>query len=654
MRRVRQEAAAALASRLRPAEVASLDERAMRRSRPVLLLVASLLAASSFAAPRPTDPPGSFRGEARVTGVDLALDVHGLGLPGLEHRSRPPGNLSAADLQVRIDGEPRPVVALDLPDEADRAPDRIVLYFDLVLSDEEEVAWSAQRLLEHLDELVSRGEVELIVADPRPRTLVYPTRDAGALEEALSRLALRPRGDDALVSLRLQALQELRSAVEPTDREAVARRDATREIALVQQRLDALLLALVERSADAGGGRCVFLTAGGFDLTPVTSDGGGGSAEAVPLAPLATELSETLASYGWLVQPLLRLEGSGLIPGWRLGKWRFGLGARGRVPILLGILLGGATYEEDRDPKRARAYLDLAAARFRQGELEGAAGAAENALAHFARDPRTAGEQARALLLIAHSWEGRGNAAKARTYYAKAARRAPDAVADEPVAAALPREPAAGPAALARGTGGSVVSKPEEMERALAALDRRVIATVQLPGLPDGKLHPLEVTSSRARVEVEGPARARFGTPWGVAAARLRRLLAETAPPAGALGVTAWANPGTAPGEVRVVAQPDVTSLSPDGGDTVLRATLGIAAPATAPGPQEAAGPPVLVELGRETAAAGAPAVVPIAGRVKIPAGAVWGMVLVEDLATGAWGATSVDLTDLPATADGH
>ncbi len=620
----------------------------MRRFPSVLYLAACLFAAAPPAGARPSDPPhtpSAFRGQERVTAVDIALDVSGSGLPVLAHRSRSPSDLVPSDLAVRIDGEPRPVVSLDLPGET-AAPARIVLYFDLVLADEGQVAWAASQLLDHLDDLVSRGEIELVVADPRPRTLVYPTRDAAALETALARLALQPRGEDALVTLRLQALQELRSAQGTEERAALRRLDAAREVTLFQRRLDTLLLALVERGAGSSARRCVFLTAGGFDPTPVTSEGESPGPGTAALVPPASELSDTLAAYGWLVQPLVRLEGSGLVPGWRIGKWRFGLGARSRVPIFLGALLGGATYEEDRDPKRARAYLDLAAARLGQGELEGAAEAAERALVHFARDPRTANEQARALVLIARSWEGRSDAGKARRYYAKAARRDPDAVVDVPAAAALPRAPAAGPTLLARGSAGVVVSRPEDMDAALAALDRRVIATVQLPGLPDGELHELEVASSRPRVDVQAPARVRFGAPPTVAAARLRRLLAEAAPSAGKLKVTAWAHPGTGAGEARVVAEPDLSSLGSSDGDTVFRATLGIAAPAGT-GTGDGVGPPEIVELGRETAAAEAPALVPIAGRVEIPSGAAWGVVLVEDLATGAWGSTSVDLEDL-------
>jgi tetratricopeptide (TPR) repeat protein len=631
----------------------------MRRTRAVLLLAAGLAASPAAGAlpagARPPDPPGTFRGQERVTAVDLALDVSGGGLPGFAHRSRPPGDLAASDLAVRIDGEPRPVVSLDLPGAGSEASARILLYFDLVLADEDQVAWGAARLLDHLDDLVSRGEVEIVVADPRPRTVVYPTRDTGELQTALARLSLRPRGEDALVTLRLQALEEMRAVTEPSDRPALVRLDAAREAALLQERLDTLLLALVERGAEASARRSVFLTLGGFDPTPVTAEGAGSGPATGALTPVASELSETAAAYGWLVQPLVRVEGSGLVPGWRIGKWRFGLGGRGRVPILLGALLGGATYEEDRDPKRARAYLDLAAARFRQRELGGAADAAESALVHFARDPRTADEQARALLLIARSWDGRGDAGKARRYYAKAARRDPEAVVDFPVTAALPRTPEAGPTLLAHGSDGVVVSRPEDMDAALAALDRRVIATVQLPGLPDGALHELAVTSPRTRVEVQAPARVRFGTPPPVAAARLRRLLADAAPFAGNLHLTAWAHPGRSPGTVRVIAQPDLSSFSADEGDTVLRATLGIAAPAGS-GPEgsgatggDAAegGPPDVVELSRETLTAGARAVVPITGRVELPAGAVWGVVLVEDLSTGAWGAASVDLTDL-------
>ncbi|HEX6199041.1 MAG TPA: hypothetical protein VF150_02170, partial [Thermoanaerobaculia bacterium] len=465
---------------------------------PFILLL--LLLGPAPQAAQPGTPEAPYAAEERVTAVDVLAAKDG-GWP------------RAGELEARVDGTLRPVVGVEAPGEG--GPWRIVLYFDLALSDEHQVAWAAEVLSARLPELLAAGEVELVVADPEPRTAVSAPGDAEVLAEALGRLALLPRGDDALVEHRLGVLRELEELgpeltaeeVPPEAWEALLAEEA----ALVRSSLDALLLALEERSRDGPSRRCVLLATGGFDLAA-----GWLPAAPAPPSPLretVAGLGRTLAAYGWLAVPLLAPPASGTVPGWRLGKWR-----------VHGL---GATYEEDRDPERAEAYLALAEARRDQGEFDGAVDAARKALVHFADDPRTAERQARALVLLGEVHEAQGEGQKARRVWRRALRRDPDALAGHPVTRALPAAPEEALGLLAAGTGGLLARGEHDLTRALHGLDRWGVVTVQLPGLPDGELHAVEVAPPNRGPagRLETPGWLRFGTPETIAEARVRRLL---------------------------------------------------------------------------------------------------------------------------------
>jgi tetratricopeptide (TPR) repeat protein len=445
-----------------------------------------------------------FEGEERVTAVDLLVKMAG----------RP----RLGELEAVVDGVSRPVVAVEPPGSEE--PWRVVLYFDTTLSDETQVRWAAEIFAQQLDRLRELGEVELVVADPEPRTVVSPEADAGAIEEALGRLALLPTAEDALVERRLKVLDELEEiglADLPAGAGAAVVADET---ALVQERLDALLLALVERSRGAPPRRLVLLATGGFDLEP---DWLPSELPAPPSPfPEAVELlCRTLAAYGWLAAPLLAPPPSGTIPGVRIGIWRFSSPVAS-LRSLPGLLLLHATREEDRDPELADAYLELAEARQRQGELDGAADAARQALVHYAEDPRTADRQSRTLVLLGQVYRDSGEEQKARNALRRAARRDPQALAGHPVLAALPAAPEAALGVLAGATGSSLIRSEQDLLGALAALDHWRVVTVQLPGLPDRELHEVEIRRTASGVVLDGPGWLRFGTPRSVADARSR------------------------------------------------------------------------------------------------------------------------------------
>lgn len=446
-----------------------------------LLLVLALPAASQ-------EPP-SYEGTAEVVAVDAVVD---LGPQAARWIPGGRGQRDPATLAATVDARPAPVVAVD---GGDGPLERIVLWFDLSLSDDHQVAWAAQRLGDRARELIRRGPVEVVVAAPAPITALAPTRDRKALEEALGGIGLLSEPADELVELRLAT------------RAGSTGGPSLRERALVQQRLDALLLSLVDRSEPPDGfeptapRRAVFLASGGFEPA--------GHEE-----PVATT-ARALAAYGWRVIPMLAPPQRGLLPGKRIGKWR---------GDFWGVLW--ATREEDRDPERAEAYLELAKALRGQGELERAAEAAEDAAFHFYGDPRTADREAAALLLAAEIHGQMGDPQRARRMLRRAARIDPGAVEKHPVMAAIPRAPEVALAALAvDATPRPVVRDEIALRQAIDSLADREVVTVQAPVAEEGTVDRLARVVLRpvgGGGEIAG-AWVRLGTPAAVTEARARR-----------------------------------------------------------------------------------------------------------------------------------
>jgi hypothetical protein len=282
---------------------------------------------------------------------------------------------------------------------------------------------------------------------------------------------------------------------------------------LVRSRLDALLLALVERTDGPDPRRAAILVSGGFDL-----DGD------PAIRPATEEVGRVLAAYGWRLLPLLAPEQAGPIPGVRIGKWRF-WGVSPGTRDLPGVPIFFATREEDRDPELAESHLELAGVLQGQGELERAAEEAEAALKHFAADPHTADRQAAALVLLSEVHEALGDPQRSRRDLRRAARFDPAAVAGNPVADAVPEGAADALAALAEaGGGGTPLRTAGELDDALrrGRFGRRSLITVQLPASADEALHEVEIRSADGGTTL-AIGWLRYGTPEQVTNARLRK-----------------------------------------------------------------------------------------------------------------------------------
>jgi len=606
----------------------------MHRNAVASLVVTLALAALAGAPTAIASQAGrSFGAGEQVTAVDLVVELDP------PHRLKPwivPP--APADVVATVEGlEPspqpparHPVVAVDSPPrDPETVPWSVVLYFDLVLGDRVEVSWAAETLSRNLEELTRRGEVEVVVADPEPRTVVSPTRDGGAIQKVLERMIYFPETEDALVEARLE-----RAATAGEDDREAEGGVTPLERGLIQDRLDAFLLTLADRSAGAEPRRLALLVSGGYGIEGSRA-----------LDEATQETARALAAYGWSVAPLLVPPPEGPERGLRIGKWRF---HRPKEAWLGLPVLFAASRESERDPELAKAYLDLAESRRAQGELEGAASAARRSLTHFSDDPRTAELQAKALLVLAEVYEKQGRDQLARRTYLRAATRDPEGLADNPKVVAAISRPEAALARLAETTLGRLVRSDGDWAPLFHTLDRRGVVTIQLSGLPDGRLHAAQALRAGTSEPIPSTGLVRFGTPLAVAAARARRLL-DDIPAQGDLPVTAAFLPaegesgtGDGPRGLLLALRADLSERGGQAGMAHMRVTLAV------PG---AEGETRVIHFGPElvdpvpTRPWGwelrRPVTLP--GRTGSPSGAgpdgVWGTVVVEELLTGAWGA---------------
>ena len=573
---------------------------------------------------------GGFAGRERVTAVDLVVEAAWL----------PP----SGGLEVTEDGEERPVVSVEQAGEAE--PWRLVVWFELPLATPEGVRWAADALAERAADLVELGTVEVVVADPEPRTVLPPARDAEALVRALAAIAQEARAGDELVRLRRAVARELAGAAPADAEEAdLARTAAAEEARFVEERADALLVRLAAIAAEPGTGsrRALLLVAAGWDLDPaafyracLARDASEPARTRRPwrkpepdrAAPASGEvgwpagtgatteaLARTLAAYGWVTLALAT-------PVPQEPEWHL----RRRAEVWI---------DQSHRPEAGEAYLELGRALAAQGELERAVDTYRDAIHAFYDHPASAARQALAEAELGDVLARMERHGEAERWWRRALARDSSLAARYPGAAAAlaaPREPLE---ALAKATAGRLVrddpERPGALESALGTLEERVRITYQRPGPPDGGLHPLTVRRDGRERPLPAPAWARAGTPETVAAARLRRLLATGETAGSTLVVTADAAPGGAV-HLRLVPPAHGPLADPDH-QPVLRVSL------AALGPD---GETAIRHRAPDSASltAGEPWVYRFA--VDLQPGHEPAAVLVEDLSSGLWGAAVV------------
>ncbi len=621
------------------------------------VVVAGLLLAGAGVAAGQESPP--VRAEERVTAVDLLVGFE----TGKDGRPlAPPANLRLSELSVRLGGRAVPLVGLEPADGAGAEPWRLAVYFDLPLASSRTVRWAASVLAERAAELVELGAVEVVVADPEPGVVLAAGRDAELLDQALSGIFVRGRGEDRLVRRREEFLLAEGDPAGPPPE--TARQAAVAEQRLVRERQDELASWLIEQTGNDTPRRALLLVSDGFDLAPESfyggagadsggAEGGGsdgvgaggaatggvGSPATVDLTPDTETLARTLAAYGWVVAPLAPPEAV-------RGAKRFGVRWSPRPHLIASFTLRtlAVWLDRNRNPKKAGALTELGLALEAQGELEEAEDAFRRAVYHYYDHPKTAGRQAAALVHLGRVLERRGESLEAREALRSAVAFDPTLAAAYPFTAAALTDPLAPLALLAAETAGRTVEDRPSLDDLLDSLAGRVRLTFQVSGPPDGELHELALELDRA-VRPVYPRWARSGTLPSVGALRLRRLLAGRA------------EEGPLPVEVSCLR-----ATAERGGDSgrtgrlrLRLATAAVPPPVGAAGARGSAGSGLRLTWGTrgpatETAVHQRPlrpeelAAGSLELALPLPAGHVWVAAVVEEIATGAWGGEVCEL----------
>jgi Ca-activated chloride channel family protein len=234
----------------------------------------------------------------------------GLAVEALDRRGEPLRDPKPEDFTVTEDGASLRVLGLETG-----KPWRVVVYVDRILSSMRSVRGAAGLLATQVRELTALGTVEILIAEPEPRTVLPPTRDPIAVDEALSRLMLTGEGRDDLRMLRQRFLEEVGAPAErPEDLADRLGEAVAAETRLAGRQHDFLLEWLAE-SRGADGPRALFLVSDGFDLDPRTPYLAKIPDEALRsalraelpdpgLAGRNRELAQTAAALGWSVLPM--------------------------------------------------------------------------------------------------------------------------------------------------------------------------------------------------------------------------------------------------------------------------------------------------------------------------------------------------------------
>jgi hypothetical protein len=298
----------------------------------------------------------------------------------------------------------------------------------------------------------------------------------------------------------------------------------------VQERLDLLLTFLADQD-DPGRHRALLLVGLNFDLDPASFYAAWGddvgnpsqpaSAPGSPLDAVSRSAAAVLAAYGWISYPVAAPSREGpLVPGIRVGKWRLAGPAGGRI---LGVKI---THESERDPELAQGHLDNGQALLAAGRLAESEAAFRQALHHYYGDPRTAAQQAEALVGLADALDGQGLADEARATRVLAGELDSSVTVEDPTALATLLAPREALEIVAAETSGRVIHDRDDLEVSLLGLRRRLRLTFQLSGDPPGEILPVELSVARQGWRVAGPQWVRFGTPPSVSEARVRLLVA--------------------------------------------------------------------------------------------------------------------------------
>jgi tetratricopeptide (TPR) repeat protein len=485
----------------------------LRQSVLRLSLTLAVLLVSVFVSARQGASQGALSEREEVTAVDLVIELSQDGVTA----AKPPVGLAPESFTVEEGGRNLTVVGVDVPPSTE--PWRLLLYFDLELSSTASIRWAASALADRAMTLAELGEVEVVVADPDPRTVLAPTRDADLLDQTLSGIFLDRRGESEILSLREQFLIERQEAEELSAAEAVEVL-VGEEIRLVGGMQDALLDILIEELPGTAR-RALLLVSDGFDEMPEVFYGRYGPVDQIAgrMKDSSQSWVKTIAAYGWSVIVV------------NVGAPE-GTAGYGVVPTpddrTLAVRTPGLTARLDgsMDPEKAAAHHELGQQLAEQGKPEAAATSLEEALRFYHDHPKYSRQRAAVLADLGEVLVSLGRLDEARRAIREAVELDSERASDHPFMEAQLEAPGAPLEALADSTGGRVVYSVEELSEAISGLARRIRLTFQFRGIPDGEIHQVVTQMRSGGYTVRAPSLVRFGTPATVSALRARRLLA--------------------------------------------------------------------------------------------------------------------------------
>jgi hypothetical protein len=277
-----------------------MESRAIMRSTAHLFSLSfSVLLLSVVAQGVAQDVEDPIEEEIRVFESRITLDFPGMSYREVK-RIRPSG------LVIVEDGAPREVTSLlPLADEGDW---RTVVYVDAPTVRSLTTRTAALALGGYMERLTELGTVEIVIADPVPRTSFRARRQAVMLEEAMARLSKTEIATNQLDEMRKAFTREIAAG---GDRSELARAAIEAEVALARQQAD----HLITFASSGGDGRptVLFLISDGYYEDPesfyldedVRSTSTRRTGYDTPVgARISEEVAQTFSAFEWIVVTL--------------------------------------------------------------------------------------------------------------------------------------------------------------------------------------------------------------------------------------------------------------------------------------------------------------------------------------------------------------
>ncbi|HVS63617.1 MAG TPA: hypothetical protein VMT85_08950 [Thermoanaerobaculia bacterium] len=385
------------------------------------------------------------------------------------------------EISILVDGRSAPVIGVA---EGDDDPLHTLIVLDATLGDTTDLRRAAIVVAGLAGELTALGPVRVVVVRAEEiEERVSWSGDGERIEESLSRLGVEGISEEVLSTLRLPW-----TAADVLDGEPPVVADAERAAREAARAIVGFLDRLLELAAEPqrSSRRLLLVAGGGFDPCPGAFFG------VDEVAPALTgcdqrqegaartpglELGPTLAILGWTVAAIAPLDPQDP------KAWRFGMLDRvdEEAPQVFGVVI---KINQERKPARARLYLEQARVHLAAGQLDAAEEDGRKAIHHFQEGRKTRAEQGEAWRLLAGIHARRGEPSATARSLLRAHQAEPDAASAQRSAARLASAYRAARRPLehiAEATGGAAVYDADDLSRAISEIASRRRVTYQLP-----------------------------------------------------------------------------------------------------------------------------------------------------------------------------